>query len=293
MVFRRARIGILLPAVLGLCVGSCAQPPADRQQAPRESSRSAAPTVSPSLDPAEQGLSDLARISRYVFREMRLREAACRGSTSLPGRVAYTLVVDVEGGKVTGASIGSAEIEQAGVGTALSEDRWPQGLVEKVDCLRPYLTRMEMAPAPADGRYRARFAIGPSAEPPPPERVPPSRPTTFDPHEAGLPDITRMARYVFREMHLRSETCGQPNPFPEPLEYTLRAEVRGGAVSRLTLTGATLVGGEEDRPLPEAQWPDGLRRYATCLEIYVTALKMSPAPGDGSYDLDYTALASR
>jgi hypothetical protein len=110
-----------------------------------------------------------------------------------------------------------------------------------------------------------------------------------DPTEAGIGELARLARYVFREMGERQGSCRLVNPLHDRLAFTLRIEVKRGRMRSLAIASARVEGGgSQPSPLPEAQWPDGLRSYVACLEPFLKALRMDPAPADEVYDADYS-----
>lgn len=113
-----------------------------------------------SVDPAAAGISEIARISRYVFREMSLRQTTCGALPVAPGRFDWTLRVEVKGGRVADVRLSNAAVVQGGLARPLASAEWPAGLRARVDCLSPYLRAMDMAPAPADGVYESRFLTG-------------------------------------------------------------------------------------------------------------------------------------
>jgi hypothetical protein len=217
-----------------------------------------------------------------VFREMQLRREGCRLSEPLETAVDYTLVVEVEDGSVRSARLGGAEVIVAGVKLPLSREEWPPELERRVACLEPHLGRMEMAPAPADGRYETRFSL--AAAPAGPARAPARSQGAPDPTEPGLPDQVRLARYVFGEMLRGQVACPLQAPSEERVRYVLEVEVRSGAVvrSRLLRTDPEGAAG-----LMTEDWFAALSSYSTCLEPRLQGMRMEPAPADGVYPLAY------
>jgi len=119
----------------------------------------AAPPTTLSFAPDEAGITDIARVSRYVYREMNAR-AECALEDLPPGRYDYAYDVTVALGRITEARLASvAHVEDAGPHD-VPLDQWPSALQRRLACLLPHLKRVEMAPAPADGVYPTRFAAG-------------------------------------------------------------------------------------------------------------------------------------
>jgi len=113
--------------------------------------------------PEADGISDLARISRYVFAEMRARASTCQREPLPPGRFDYTYEVTVRGGRVTrGRLVHVSLAAPQGAGT-LERSKWPATLETSLTCLLPFLQAMPMKPFPADGVYETRFSgVGPA-----------------------------------------------------------------------------------------------------------------------------------
>jgi hypothetical protein len=111
-----------------------------------------------------------------------------------------------------------------------------------------------------------------------------------DPTEPGIPDLARLARYVFKTMQRHEEACPFGNPFRERLHFALAIDVKGG---RMTRVGLGSVGVEPEatggvRTLAEANWPRELTGYVACLAPHLQAVAMAPAPADGSYEPEYS-----
>lgn len=129
--------------------------PPPRAEAPAP----AAPATTLSFDPGEAGISDIARVSRFVFREMNAR-TECPLEALPPGRYDYVYDVTVAKGRVTAARLASvAHLEAAG-SHAVPAEQWPPALDKRLGCLLPHLKKLELSPAPADGTYATRFVAG-------------------------------------------------------------------------------------------------------------------------------------
>ena len=139
------------------------------------SSREAASTPAPAAaadadDPAEPGISDLARLARYVFKTMQSHEEVCPFDNPFRDRLEVALAIEVKGGRVTRVGLGHVglEAEARGAARTLAEAQWPRDLTAYVTCLGPHLGAVTMAPAPADGAYEPVYTFagrpgGPSA----------------------------------------------------------------------------------------------------------------------------------
>jgi hypothetical protein len=143
-----------------------------------------------------------------------------------------------------------------------------------------------MPTPPADGVYLSRFSMGGDANPPPSE---PAQETSTlpDPAEPDLPDLQRLARHVFLEMHRVSASCSLRNPLAERLGYVLEVEVRSGAIARAEVTSARVELADGTLPLIRDAWPEALQRYAACLRPHLEGLRLDPPPADGIYRPDY------
>ncbi len=119
--------------------------------------------------------------------------------------------------------------------------------------------------------------------------APPAAVDPDDPAEPGIPDLARLARYVFKTMQRHEEICPFASPFRERLHFALAVEVKGGRMTRVTLghVGVEPAGATEARPLATAQWPRELTGYVTCLAPHLQAASMDAAPADGSYEPAY------
>jgi hypothetical protein len=107
-------------------------------------------------DPAEPGIPDLARLARYVFREIRANEEACSFANPLHDDISFAFHIEVQGGRMTTAHL-------AWIGTRVGEEvrplpAAPPELVAYVECLRPLLQAVRMDPTPADGVYQPEYS---------------------------------------------------------------------------------------------------------------------------------------
>jgi len=270
-----------LAAAAALGAG-CGTPPGDRAPAAER------PAVArdESFDPQAPGLTDLARLSRYVFREMRRRGEECAPDPAPAGRVDYTLELEVASGRIRAARLATVSAELGGFTAPLLPERWPPGLVASIECLAPHLKALPMPTAPADGVYESRFSMGES--PAPPQAAPAADAESLpDPAEPGLPDLQRLARHVFVEMHRIADSCALRNPLAERLGYVVQVEVRAGTIRSAEITSAHVELADGTLPLVRDAWPEALQRYASCLRPHLEGLRLEPAPADGVYRPDY------
>jgi len=124
-----------------------------------------------------------------------------------------------------------------------------------------------------------------------PTAAPTSAPAAVDrpdPTEPAIPDLARVARYVFREMGAPAGNCALANPLHDPLAFTLRIAVRRGRIASVTLASARVERGGAPQALAQPEWPRELRDYVACLEPGLRALRMDPAPADDTYDAEYS-----
>jgi hypothetical protein len=123
------------------------------------------------------------------------------------------------------------------------------------------------------------------------ESLPPPAVDPNDPAEPGIPDLARLARYVFRTMQRHEDVCPVENPFRDRLHFAFEIEVKGGRMTRVAL-GQVAHGGEANgegaHAVPEAQRPRELTAYAACLAPHLEAVVMAPAPADGTYEPVYS-----
>lgn len=123
---------------------------------------------------------------------------------------------------------------------------------------------------------------------PPPELLGIEPAGAPDPTEPGIPDLARLARYVFREMRRQQAGCSLSNPFHDSLSFALVTEVKGGRIVGARLGKAVLERGPEELPLPGGIPPADLVAYVDCLEPQLKAVEMAPAPADGIYEPVYS-----
>ena len=140
-------------------------------------------------------------------------------------------------------------------------------------------------PAPAGNRpLSSRESI------PPPVAAPATGVDPDDPAEPGIPDLARLARYVFKTMQRHEEICPFENPFRGQMHFALEIEVKAGRMTRVGLghVGLEPETGGEARTLAEKQYPRELTAYVTCLAPHLQAVAMTPSPADGSYEPVYS-----
>ena len=131
------------------------------------SSREPGPPPAPAAavdpdDPAEPGISDLARLARYVFKTMQRHEGVCPFDNPFRDRLHFAMGIDVKGGRMVRVGLGHVGLEpEAGGGVrALGEAQRPRELTAYIVCLAPHLGSVEMAPSPADGTYEPVYTFG-------------------------------------------------------------------------------------------------------------------------------------
>lgn len=146
-------------------------------------------------------------------------------------------------------------------------------------------------PVPARSAPASGSAVEPlsSRDPAPAAPAPPPQVERPDPAEPGLPDLPRLARYVFRVMGERQASCRLENPHHEALGFALRVKVQAGRMTSVEVASAWLEqDGQRLRTFDLAQHPAELQAFVRCLEPSLRALRMSPAPSDGTYDAEYS-----
>jgi hypothetical protein len=111
-----------------------------------------------------------------------------------------------------------------------------------------------------------------------------------DPAEPGIPDLARLARYVFKAMQRHEEVCPFDNPFRDRLHFAFEIEVRLGRMERVALghVGLEPEKGGEARTLAGKQYPPELTAYVACLAPHLRAVAMAPSPADGVYEPVYS-----
>jgi hypothetical protein len=122
---------------------------------------SAAATADPD-DPAEPGISDLARLARYVFRTMQRHEEICPFDNPFRDQLHFALEIEVKAGRMTRVGLGHVglEPEKGGEARTLDERQSPREITAYVTCLVPHLQAVAMAPSPADGVYEPVYSFG-------------------------------------------------------------------------------------------------------------------------------------
>jgi len=125
--------------------------------------------------------------------------------------------------------------------------------------------------------------VAPTPTPAPPSLLPPGAP---DPSEAGISDLARLARYVFREMRVAQGVCSFVNPLRDPVSFALHIEVRAGRMTEVHLAWAGVRHADDIHRLEPP--PPELRAYVECLTPRLQAVAMEPAPVDGTYQPEYS-----
>jgi len=136
-------------------------PDATRPLSSREAPAPPVAAVDPD-DPAEPGISDLARLARYVFKTMQRHEDVCPFGNPLRDRLHFALAIEVKGGRMARVGLGHVGVGPDGPGSsrALAEAQWPRELTGYVACLAPHLQAVAMSPSPADGSYEPEYSFG-------------------------------------------------------------------------------------------------------------------------------------
>jgi hypothetical protein len=112
-------------------------------------------------DPAEPGISDLARLARYVYRTMQRHGEVCPFDNPFRDRLHFALEIEVKGGRMARVGVGHVGLEPEGASEAhaLATAQWPRELTAYVTCLAPHLQSVAMAPSPADGPYEPVYSF--------------------------------------------------------------------------------------------------------------------------------------
>jgi hypothetical protein len=121
---------------------------------------------------------------------------------------------------------------------------------------------------------------------PTPTPAPALAPGLPDPAEAGISDLARLARYVFREMQESQYVCSFTNPLHDPVSFAFHVEVQGGRIAEVHLAWAGVRVGEEVQRLQPP--PPELSGYLECLVPRLESVVMDPAPADGAYQPEYS-----
>jgi hypothetical protein len=133
------------------------------------------------------------------------------------------------------------------------------------------------------GRDVRPVAPNPPAPPTAPPALPPGAP---DPAEAGISDLARVARYVFREMRMGQYVCSFTNPLRDPISFAFHIETLGGRMTKVHLAWAAVRHAEDRHRLQPP--PPELNGYIACLTPRLRAVVMDPAPADGTYQPEYS-----
>jgi hypothetical protein len=107
-------------------------------------------------DPTEPGISDLARLARYVYREMRAGEGVCPFSNPLHDPLSFAFHIEVDAGRMTQTHLAWAGVRAGGEIRRL--ESVPPELTAYVGCLGSRLETVRMDPAPADGTYQPEYS---------------------------------------------------------------------------------------------------------------------------------------
>lgn len=107
-------------------------------------------------DPAETGITDLARLARYVFREMQVAESICPFVNPLHDPLAFAFHVEVADQRMSHVHLAWAGVRAGEELQPLREP--PAELTAYVECLAPRLEAARMDPAPADGEYQPEYS---------------------------------------------------------------------------------------------------------------------------------------
>jgi hypothetical protein len=120
----------------------------------------AAPAVAP-VDPAEPGITDLARLARYVYRTMQGHDDVCHFANPLQDRLHFAFEVEVKAGRMTRVGLGQVGHGPDGSDQvhAMPQAAWPRELTAYAACIEPHLKTVVMAPSPADGTYEPIYTF--------------------------------------------------------------------------------------------------------------------------------------
>jgi hypothetical protein len=110
-------------------------------------------------DPAEPGISDLARLARHVFRTMQQHDAACPVANRYRDTLHFAFAIGVAGGRMTSVGLVQVAFEGPKGQRPLPQTMWPRELTAYVACLEPALKAVVMSPAPADARYEPVYSF--------------------------------------------------------------------------------------------------------------------------------------
>jgi len=120
---------------------------------------SVAATADPN-DPAEPGISDLARLARYVFLAMQRHEQVCPLENPFREELHFAFMVEVKGGRMPRVALSEVAVQGSGAKRPLPRAQRPPEVARYLTCLEPHLKAMAMSPAPADGLYEPAYSLG-------------------------------------------------------------------------------------------------------------------------------------
>ena len=124
------RLWTCLSAVALLASGSACDGGGDEaERAPAAPARDELPSPAapaPGLpDPEEPGISDLARVARYVFRAMQQHDTSCSASNPFLDPLRITLAVRVQDGRIVEATLAGLALQRGGDVRPLEGAEWP------------------------------------------------------------------------------------------------------------------------------------------------------------------------
>ncbi len=169
------------PLLLTACVAlaACSDRDAPRPvndlgtKPPAAATRPTAPpppaTAADSNDPAEPGITDLARLARYVFLTMQQHDAVCPLENPFRETLHFAFMIEVKGGRMTRVALSEVAVQGGSAKRALPKAQRPPEVAGYLACLEPHLKAVAMSPAPADGLYEPAYSFGgqPSGKPAP------------------------------------------------------------------------------------------------------------------------------
>ena len=128
----------------------------------------AAPSADPN-DPAEPGITDLARLARYVFLTMQQHEAVCPIENPFRETLHFAFMIEVKGGRMTRVALSDVAVQDKDAKRPLPLAQRPPEVAGYLACLEPHLKAVAMSPAPADGLYEPAYSFGgqPAGKPAP------------------------------------------------------------------------------------------------------------------------------
>jgi hypothetical protein len=168
---------ILLAAALALA--SCSDRDAPRpvndlgSPPPAAAARPTAPptvaTTADPDDPAEPGITDLARLARYVFRTMQQHDTVCPLENPFRETLHFAFMIEVKGGRMARVALSEVAVRDGDAKRPLAKAQRPPEVAGYLACLEPHLKAVDMSPAPADGLYEPAYSFGgqPTGKPAP------------------------------------------------------------------------------------------------------------------------------